>query len=50
MSDESKEPRQDLECPFCGEGDFDLSGLKGHLQHEDCEEYREIKTEPRIRW
>jgi len=25
-------------CPFCGEDDFDLQGLKGHLQH-DCSIY-----------
>ena len=27
------EPEDDLiECPFCGEDDFDLIGLKNHLQ------------------
>ena len=25
-------------CPFCGEEDFDLIGLKHHLQNH-CEEY-----------
>ena len=34
-------------CPFCGEDDFDLIGLKSHLQH-DCTEYQVVETLPRI--
>ena len=30
-------------CPFCKEKDFDLIGLKSHLQN-DCEQYRKIET------
>ena len=35
-------------CPFCGEGDFDKIGLKGHLEHMDCEIYNNIETPRRI--
>ena len=31
-----------IKCPFCSEKDFDLRGLKGHLEHGDCEPYEEI--------
>jgi hypothetical protein len=31
-------------CPFCGEGGFDLAGLKSHLQSGDCEPYNETET------
>ena len=30
-------------CPFCGEGDFDLIGLKAHL-HTNCEEFEHALT------
>lgn len=26
-------------CPFCGEGDFDLTGLKMHFENGWCEAY-----------
>lgn len=26
-------------CPFCLTGDFDLIGLKSHLEHGDCDVY-----------
>lgn len=26
-------------CPFCKEGDFDLVGLKMHIERGWCEEY-----------
>ena len=29
-------------CPFCGEKDFDLVGLKGHLMIFGCEEFEKI--------
>lgn len=32
----------DIKCPFCGIGEFDLTGLKEHLESRDCEEYSEI--------
>jgi hypothetical protein len=41
------EPRA-YTCPFCGEAGFDGEGLKGHLIHEDCEEYRNLKPPMRL--
>ena len=35
------EPTKYVECPFCGEDDFDLIGLKYHLIVY-CEKYKEI--------
>lgn len=29
----------DATCPFCGENDFDLVGLKSHIEHGDCVKY-----------
>jgi hypothetical protein len=31
-----------VECPFCGEKDFDKVGLKIHLTRGHCEKYEEI--------
>ena len=28
---DTQEPRHDIECPFCGETEFDKEGLKHHL-------------------
>jgi 4-hydroxy-3-methylbut-2-en-1-yl diphosphate synthase IspG/GcpE len=28
-------------CPFCGDTDFDLRGLKHHITHH-CEKYAEV--------
>lgn len=28
-----------ITCPFCGENDFDLVGLKAHLLNGDCESF-----------
>lgn len=33
-------------CPFCGEGDFDLSGLKLHLTIGWCEKFEDINAIP----
>lgn len=33
--------RQDVVCPFCGEGDFDRIGLKLHLHLGWCEPFNE---------
>jgi RecJ-like exonuclease len=38
----------DIICPFCKEGDFDLIGLKSHLEHGDCEKYNSIKNLPKL--
>lgn len=34
---------QDVVCPFCGEDDFDLIGLKKHITCY-CEKYAETKS------
>jgi len=31
-------------CPFCGEGDFDLAGLKLHLTLTGCVEFEELEA------
>jgi len=33
----------DIRCPFCGEGDMDLVGLKNHLNRY-CEAYNNTET------
>ena len=40
----------EVRCPFCGEEDFDLIGLKTHLDNGDCDAYNEITPRPRIKW
>lgn len=35
---------EDVVCPFCGEGDFDLIGLKMHLNMGWCNEFNDIKV------
>lgn len=37
----------DVACQFCGEGEFDLIGLKSHIQHGDCKAFNEI-PEPEL--
>jgi hypothetical protein len=37
-----------LRCPFCGEKGFDKIGLKGHLEHMDCEIYNDLRVPRRI--
>ena len=37
-----------IECPFCEEQDFDLQGLKGHLEYGDCVAYKTVQIRPRI--
>lgn len=45
MSDQPKtnyeieERSQDIVCPFCQEGDFDLIGLKIHFLRGHCDEF-----------
>lgn len=33
-----------VDCPFCGEGDFDLFGLKLHLLNNFCDAFNAIDT------
>jgi hypothetical protein len=37
-----------LSCPFCGEDDFDLIGLKMHLIRGWCEAFDNLKLPPRV--
>jgi hypothetical protein len=37
---------EDVNCPFCGNGGFDLIGLKAHLDRADCTEYEETERLP----
>jgi hypothetical protein len=40
----------DVICPFCGEGDFDLVGLKMHLLRGWCDKLNETSIDvPRTR-
>jgi uncharacterized Zn-finger protein len=34
-------------CPFCGEDDFDLLGLKFHLVRGWCETFEQLNDHPR---
>ena len=36
-------PREDIVCPFCEKGEFDLIGLKGHLQRGYCSIFEKIQ-------
>ena len=38
--EEKEIKKEDITCPFCGEKDFDLIGLKYHLSY--CEKYLHI--------
>ena len=33
-----------IKCPFCGEDDFDLIGLKGHFDTGDCEVFNSTQV------
>ena len=33
-----------IKCPFCGDDDFDLVGLKNHLEMGWCKEYNNTMT------
>lgn len=37
-----------LACPFCDEEGFDLAGLKGHIEHRDCEKYNALTAHERL--
>lgn len=41
MSELSKD---NVTCPFCGESDFDLVGLKSHFMKGYCDQYNETIT------
>lgn len=33
-----------LACPFCGEPDYDLVGLKSHITKGECEVFTKVET------
>ena len=35
---------ENLDCPFCNRGDFDLIGLKSHLEKGQCETMAEVPS------
>ncbi len=37
------EKSQDVQCPFCGEQDFDLIGLKHHFGMGRCHVYNTVE-------
>ena len=45
QSTTKKEPNIDpyIKCPFCGENDFDLCGLKTHFERGHCTTYNELE-------
>ncbi len=40
--------RQDIICPFCGEGEFDLPGLKFHYERGHCDVYAQTIDIPHV--
>lgn len=36
MTEQTRDGSELVDCPFCGESDFDLHGLKWHLQNGDA--------------
>jgi len=49
MEKEEKVELNDIICPFCKEGDFDLIGLKHHLIHY-CESYKSTENICNTEW
>ena len=39
---------EDRSCPFCKEQGFDLTGLKSHLNHGDCEGFENTERLQRL--
>lgn len=37
-------PNAYIPCPFCGQEDFDLGGLKRHSEKGHCDVYNETET------
>ena len=35
-------------CPFCKDRDFDMIGLKGHLEYGDCEVFEKVEIRKRL--
>lgn len=43
-ADSAQNQDQNIVCPFCKEGSFDLCGLKFHLSHGHCDVYENTET------
>lgn len=41
--EEQSKSNNDITCPFCGEIDFDLIGLKNHILSY-CESFQQVST------
>lgn len=37
-----------IECPFCNENEFDLPGLKMHLEYGWCDKYNALEMPSRV--
>lgn len=37
-----------VKCPFCGEDNFDLYGLKIHLLRFYCEDFNNVEVPPEL--
>jgi hypothetical protein len=48
FSEKTEKLESNVCCPFCGEPDFDLGGLKSHLTNGDCEIFNNLPEIPRI--
>lgn len=47
MSEQTSEA-QNLQCPFCGDTDFDATGLKDHLANGRCDAWNELPLLQRV--
>lgn len=48
MENKEQPPTKYVICPFCGETDFDLIGLKTHLNNGDCDVYNNTEELKRL--
>jgi len=46
-ADEASPVQGDVRCPFCGDGDFDLLGLKLHIDRGWCQTFEDLDTSDR---
>jgi len=45
-AENTEEKSQMISCPFCGETDFDMIGLKRHLESGQCVIFNEVDVDP----
>ena len=46
-ADEASPVQDVVRCPFCGDGDFDLIGLKLHISRGWCQQFEDMETSDR---